>query len=270
MISFNSLGNLGRLGNQMFQYASLKGIARNRGFEFIIPPKEKFGERDSNVRNDPYNIYTVFEDLNPDNKGVSENNEVNMERVHGFDQELFDSCPDNVDLFGYYQTHKYFEHISDEIRTDFKFQSLILRSSNDVFKELELGKEVISLHVRRGDYIYNPNHPVQSEEYYREALEMLSPSSDIPVIVFSDDWEWCNGLELFKPDRFMISTNNKPDFDMCLMSMCNYHIIANSSFSWWGAWLADSQKIIAPKNWFSADCVYKEVNDMAFGNWSWL
>ena len=59
-------------------------------------------------------------------------------------------------------------------------------------------------------------------------------------------------------------------FDMCLMSKCKYHIIANSSFSWWGAWLADSEKIIAPKNWFAGDCAHKDTKDMAFGEWTWL
>ena len=269
MISFNSLGNLGRLGNQMFQYASLKGIARNRGFEFTLPEEEKFGQRDTNVRDDPFNIYDVFIDLNPDKVGES-SNEVLMEKVHGFDEDLFNNCPDNVDLFGYYQTPKYFDHIEDEIKREFAFGNKVIHPAKKLFSELELGSEVISLHVRRGDYLYNPNHPVQSLEYYKEAINMLSPSSDIPVIVFSDDWMWCNEQELFEDDRFLISSNNEPDFDLCLMSMCDYHVIANSSFSWWGAWLADSQKIIAPKNWFGAECVYKEVDDMAFGNWSWL
>tara|TARA_B100001029_G_scaffold18136_1_gene12080 strand:+ start:201 stop:1010 length:810 start_codon:yes stop_codon:yes gene_type:complete len=269
MISFNSLGNLGRLGNQMFQYASLKGIARNRGFEFTIPERGKFGQRDINVREDPFNIYEVFCDLKPDKIGES-SNEVLMEKVHGFDEDLFNNCPDNVDLFGYYQSPKYFEHIQDEIKREFTFGAKTVHPAERLFDDLELGDEVISLHIRRGDYIYNPNHPVQSIEYYEEAIKMLSPSSDIPVIVFSDDWMWCNEQKFFEDDRFLISSNNEPDFDMCLMSMCNYHVIANSSFSWWGAWLGNSQKIIAPKNWFGAECVYKEVDDMVFGNWSWL
>lgn len=269
MISFNNLGNLGRLGNQMFQYASLMGIARNRGFEFSIPPKEKFGERDMNVREDSFNIYEVFRGLAPNHIGVS-SNEMNMEKVHGFDEDLFNNCSDNIDLFGYYQTPKYFENIEDDVREHFKFSKGVTDLANQFFSEFELGEDVISLHIRRGDYVYNPNHPVQSVDYYKEALDNLSPSTDIPVIIFSDDWEWCNGEEMFKDDRFLISTNNTPDFDMCLMSMCNYHIIANSSFSWWGAWLANSNKVIAPKNWFGSECVYKDVQDMKFGNWSWL
>ena len=269
MISFNKLGNLGRLGNQMFQYASLKGIAKNRGYKFTMPSVDSFGKNDYMVRTDPFNIYEVFKSIKPDEKGET-SNQILMEKVHGFDEDLFNNCPDNIDLFGYYQTPKYFEHIGDEIRDDFAFESVVSLSASQIFEKFDIGEEVISLHIRRGDYIDNPNHPVQTIEYYEEALNTLSPSNDIPVIVFSDDWMWCNSQKLFEPDRFIISSNNTPDFDMCLMSMCNYHIIANSSFSWWGAWLANSQKVIAPKNWFSSECVYKEVNDMSFGNWSWL
>ena len=138
-----------------------------------------------------------------------------------------------------------------------------------MFKTLEIvSKDFISLHIRRGDYLYNPNHPVQPIEYYKKALEQMP--KDLPVIVFSDDSQWCREHEFFEDNRFMISEDNEDHYDLCLMSMCGYHIIANSSFSWWGAWLAKSKKIIAPKDWFGADCVYKDVNDMEFGNWSWL
>ena len=112
MISFNNLGNLGRLANQMFQYASLKGIARNRGYEFSIPPKTVFGTRDPMVNKDVMNIYNVFK-LDTKNKVGLIPNKILSERMHTFDDELFLNCPDNIDLFGYYQTPKYFEHIEN-------------------------------------------------------------------------------------------------------------------------------------------------------------
>ena len=68
----------------------------------------------------------------------------------------------------------------------------------------------------------------------------------------------------------MISDENTTEFDLCLMSLCTYHIIANSSFSWWGAWLAKSQKIIAPKNWFAAECSNKSIQDVPFGDFTFL
>ena len=106
MISFNNIGNLGRLANQMFQYASLKGIARNRGYEFTIPPEDVFGQNDPLVKQDNLNIYNVFENVR-NNKIEIIRNPMLQERMHEFDEELFRSCPDNVDLFGYFQSPKY-------------------------------------------------------------------------------------------------------------------------------------------------------------------
>lgn len=267
MLSFNNIGNLGRLANQMFQYASLKGIAINRGYEFTIPPREVFGQNDSNVRNSDVTLYDVFKIEENNNIAIS-NNRIFPERQHNFDEDLFNNCPDNVDLFGYYQTEKYFKHIEDEIRKDFSFDSELLDSCKEFINDTFNGSEIISLHVRRGDYTINPNHPTQTDEFYVKAINNLPV--DIPVIVFSDDSEWCNRQEIFSSDRFKISENNSTDADLCLMSLCNYHIIANSSFSWWGAWLAKSKKVYAPSNWFGGECVNKSIEDVPFSNFEFL
>ena len=267
MISFNNLGNLGRLGNQMFQYAALKGIAKHRGFDFCIPPENVFGSNDQLVKNDTLNLYKVFSNIKNNNISIIVN-QVIPETSHEFDENLFNNCPDNVDLFGYYQTHKYFQHIEDEIRKDFTFDAELVSICKQFFDENFKNQEVVSLHIRRGDYLHNPNHPVQSLDYYKKALEKFS--SVIPVVVFTDDAEWCFKQELFKGGRFFISCDSSADADLCMMSLCDYHIIANSSFSWWGAWLAKSKQIIAPENWFGGECIHKSVKDMEFGNWIWL
>ena len=128
-------------------------------------------------------------------------------------------------------------------------------------------EDTISLHIRRGDYVSNPNHPIQSISYYKKSLSKLP---DLPVIVFSDDPDWCSEQEFFEDDRFMIAENNSTDCDLCLMSLCKYHIIANSSFSWWGAWLAKSERVFAPQNWFGAQCSHKSVEDMSFDNFVFM
>ena len=133
-------------------------------------------------------------------------------------------------------------------------------SGNEYFSD----EDVISLHVRRGDYVTNPNHPTQNMDYYENALSYFGNES---VIIFSDDPEWCKSQDLFSSDRFSISENNTTEFDLCLMSMCKYHIIANSSFSWWGAWLAKSKKVIAPSNWFGGSCSNKSPKDMYCDGW---
>jgi hypothetical protein len=149
---------------------------------------------------------------------------------------------------GFYQSEKYFKHIEESIREDFTFKDYILEPCASSFDF----DEVIALHVRRTDYVSNSaNHPPCDLAYYEKALEHFDV--DIPVIIFSDDIEWCNSQPLFESDRFMISDSLDTYVDLCLMSMCHYHIIANSSFSWWGAWLAKSKKVIAPSRWFGTD-----------------
>ena len=107
----------------------------------------------------------------------------------------------------------------------------------------------ISLHIRRSDYVEKQSyHPLCTLDYYKKALGKLP--HNVPVLIFSDDPNWCKNQYLFQSDRFIVSETNDNLMDLCLMTMFSYHIIANSSFSWWGAWLAGSKHVIAPKIWF--------------------
>ena len=94
------------------------------------------------------------------------------------------------------------------------------------------------------------DHPPCTLEYYEEALSKFD--SDRTVVIFTDDIEWCKNQELFKPDRFLISETGNNVYDLCLMTLCTDYIIANSSFSWWGAWLSQNPDpvVIAPSRWF--------------------
>jgi hypothetical protein len=259
MISFNNLTNLGRLGNQMFQFASLKGIARNRGFNFCIPHPNVCGQIDLNVRHSDANIHNTF-DLKNVKYSMKDYTTI-TESTFNFDEKLFNTCPDNTNLLGYFQNEKYFEGIEDEIREDFTFSNEILNSCKELIKD----KEYISLHIRRGDYISNPNHPLQPMSYYEEALGQFD--EDLPVMVFSDDYKWCQGQKLFEGDRFLISENNTTAIDLCLQSMCSYHIICNSSFSWWGSYLAKSKRTVAPKLWFGSSLSDKDHSGIYRPNW---
>ena len=262
-ISYNRLGSNGRLGNQMFQYSGFRGIASHKGYDWLIPPEDA----DSTCN---YGLFDCFKmtNVSADNKGFGLSNWRTIETgLFHFDENLFNTCPDDVNLNNYFQTEKYFKHIEDEIREDFTFSKEITEMCKELYNSIIDG-ESISLHIRRGDYTVNPNHPTQTVEYYDKALSKFD--SKIPVFVFSDDPSWCHEQELFSDDRFMISDDNTTEFDLCLMSLCTYHIIANSSFSWWGAWLAKSQKIIAPKNWFAAECGNKSIQDVPFGDFTFL
>ena len=140
----------------------------------------------------------------------------------------------------------------------------------------------IFLHIRRGDpklpwaYVnLESAHPVCTWDYYEKALKHFP--ADIPVVVFSDVIDWCKEQEFFKPDRFIMSETTDefadgqrvPWTDLCLMSLCTDAIIANSSFSWWGAWLIDNpdKVVIAPKNWFGSQYDHYKMDDLIPKEW---
>ena len=247
MIGFNALGRMGRLANQMFQYASLKGIARNIETDICIPYyKDAVDDGIGNMlRTELFDSFDLPVKVALLNNGHAP---TVQERFFHFDEELYAMCPDHVSLQGYFQTEKYFKKIEDEIREDFVFKSEVLQPCQEMIWQLDFP---IALHVRRGDYVINSdNHPPCSIEYYEQALSHFS--DDREVIVFSDDPAWCQEQELFSDDRFMVSENDDNRVDLCLMSLCSDFIIANSTFSWWGAWLSANKKkkVIAPKQWF--------------------
>ena len=255
MLAFNHLGQLGRFGNQMFQYASLKGIARNRGLNYCIP---------NNL--DSIELFRSFklETLRSENIGFLDNGyaPVAEEKYFHFDEIFFNMCPDEISIFGFFQSEKYFKHIENEIRIDFSFKDEILEPCKEMIDSVG---QAISLHVRRTDYIENINHTTLELDYYKKALSMFN--TNLPVIVFSDDVEWCKTQSLFCDDRFMISESENNYIDMCLMSLCDNHIIANSSFSWWGAWLSKSDNVIAPVKWFGEGNIHKETKDLIPDRW---
>ena len=266
MLAFNYLGQLGRLGNQMFQYASLKGIARNRGCDYCIPNHNQ-------VIKDPYGFDMKIELFYPFKmSGLSPRNiklldsgyaPVAEEKHFHFDELLFNMCPDDISLAGYFQSEKYFKHIEDEIRADFSFKDEILEPCKEMVGSIG---EVISLHVRRTDYLINLNHTTLGLDYYQEALKQFNDTSS--VLVFSDDPEWCKEQELFSGDRFMISESGDQYVDLCLMSLCKQHIIANSSYSWWGAWLSGSDNVVAPVRWFGVNNSDKNIKDLIPERWT--
>ena len=251
MIGFNHLGIVGRLGNQMFQYAALRGIADKHGYDFTIP------ESDFNDEWNDHQLFEVFDLPNLKNRGRVADKFL-QERQFNYDPELVEQCPDDVSLYGYFQTERYFSHIADSIKEDFTFKKDVVENCKEVMEELS---EPIALHVRRTDYVEkSQDHPPCSLKYYHEALKRFHEKR--PVVIFSDDVKWCKEQEIFKPDRFLVSETDNNVYDLCMMTMCDDYIIANSSFSWWGAWLSHNPDptVIAPKKWFG-DTGYTAKNN---------
>jgi hypothetical protein len=261
MIGFNALGQLGRLGNQMFQFASLKGIARNRGYEYCFPPTQNKNEWTDHQLFNPFKLSRTSQ-LNV--QFIDANRPTIAESGFSFDEKLFNECPDWVCIQGFFQSEKYFKHIENEIRSDFEFKDEILNPCKEMISQLD--SSPIALHIRRTDYITNSNHTVLDLEYYQKALDEFD--KEVTVLVFSDDPGWCNQQDIFSSDRFLIAEGNSNYVDLCLMSLCSGHIIANSSFSWWGAWLANNNKVVAPSGWFSgSNNEHLDIKDLIPETW---
>lgn len=261
MIGFNHIGRLGRLGNQMFQYAALKGIAKNRGFDFCMPYYSEYVDDGIGnlLKTELFNVFDLK---------VNNLHEIDVQYINephfDFSEELFNNCPDNVSLIGFFQSEKYFKNIESEIRKDFSFKKEILESCLDVFKSLNLNNP-IALHIRRGDYTINSDrHLVIPLEYYEKSLSYFD--NDRNVLVFSDDPKWCSEQNIFSSDRFLISEENDTYHDLCLMALCSDFIIANSTFSWWGAWLANKGKVYYPSKWFGP-ALNNNLKDLFLSKW---
>lgn len=260
MLAFNHLGQLGRLGNQMFQYASLRGIAARRGYDFGIPPSDFNNEWSSHQLFEVFDLpFLPKQNIKYLDMGQAP---VVQEKHFHFDEVLLNQCPNDVSLLGYFQSEKYFKHIEDSIKEDFTFRSHILEPCKEIFESFD---NPVSLHVRRTDYLTNSaNHHNLDMSYYEEALKHFDGRQ---IIVFSDDPEWCMEQSIFDSDDFVVSESGDNKIDLCLMSMCTSHIMANSSFSWWGAWLSGSTDVIAPSKWFGPNNADKETKDLIPESW---
>jgi len=254
----NNLGKNGHLGNQMFQLSSLIGIANNLNYEWVIPPEYH--------ANDPLsNIYQCF-DMNIDitKKIILNPTYVFNERYYHFDEEFYNQCSDNTDLNGYFQSYKYFEKYREELLSLFSFKEYIVSQGNSIMSELD-SQKTVAIHVRRSDYTQLAEwHTNLGLDYYSRAIENFS---DYKKIVLSDDIEWCMTQEIFKDAYFVKSLN--PYVDFYIMTMCNGNIIANSSFSWWGAWLNKNNDkiVVAPQNWFGPSNAHNDTKDLTPEEW---
>lgn len=220
-VTFAQLGKYGRLGNALFQIAATIGYSKKYNDPFIFP---KWSYQDK---------FSLPQDKFIDFSLLSYNNEYNELRY------LYDEMPfkKNCNLMGYFQSTKYFSHCEEDIRKYFSFNN-----SNEKFEN------ICAIHVRHGDYIrYPKHHPIQKIDYYKKAINIMNCDK---YIIFSDDIRWCRNN--FIGDNYFINNSKSAEEDLRLMSLCNHFIIANSSFSWWGAWLSkyENKKVIAPINWF--------------------
>lgn len=175
-------------------------------------------------------------------------------------------------LSGYWQSEKYFIDVALQIREDFVFKLPLEKQNAELVKQINQ-VNAVSLHVRRGDYAINPKttatHGMCSLDYYRESIRYVAERVEQPhFFIFSDDIAWVkNNLKMDFPHVYVQHNHGAESYnDMRLMSLCRNHIIANSSFSWWGAWLNSSTEkiVIAPRKWFANQT---DVQDLFPDGW---
>ena len=272
---------IGGLGNQMFQYAAGRALSLRTNQAFAINTLE-FNHY--NLHNG-YELHRVF-DLQVPIASKSDLTDVigwpaattleyrlpsrltkilsgaqyYGEESFGYSRKFL-HLEGSKYLHGYWQSEKYFKDYADSIRKDFLFKERMTLGNEKIYDQIKNSCSV-SCHIRRGDYVNNLKanqiHGTCSVEYYRNAIRWIKESLNNPrFFIFSDDQDWVVRNLAFPANSIFINGNSGINSfrDMQLMSLCQHHIIANSSFSWWGAWLnsSESKLVVAPRKWFAAD-----------------
>lgn len=190
-----------------------------------------------------------------------------VERGIAFDPAVLEQRG-NLLLSGYWQSEKYFAGAAATVRDDFRFRAAP-GDENAALARAIGSVEAVSIHVRRGDYLTNAFHGLCSLAYYREAVALVAGRVSNPCFfVFSDDPQWVQQhLALPYPVTYVTHNQQRSHLDLQLMSLCRHHIIANSSFSWWGAWLGNhpGKVVVAPRRWFSDESI--DTSDLVPAGW---
>jgi|SRR3989344_3883710 len=279
----------GGLGNQMFQYALGRVLALKNNAELKLDTSflnlnfKSITKRTYNL--DVFNIKAEIAKNSdipflfrlPNNKvglyfiflfrKIIKSN--GQEKSFQFDKSIL-SIGDNAYLDGYWQSQKYFEGFEEIIRKDLTLKNSPAENIQNLAKEIE-NINSLCIHVRRSDYVGNKNHEVVDKEYYRRGIEYIKNRAQVDKIyVFSDDIDWCRNNLVFQfPVMFVEESyaGMHGEEHMYLMSRCKNFILANSSFSWWGAWLSDYKEkiVICPKQWFPDTLV--NTDDLVLESW---
>lgn len=237
------LRTIGRAANQLFLLASGYGMAKKTGRQLVISKDWK------------YKNYFEWDSWIEEKEGIEQGIDVVEPGFH-YCEEFFDNSLEEVRIAGYFQSERYWRENEEDVRKLLKWNpnfvmKLALRNDNTAFK-----KPVIGIHIRRGDYVNNPNYYQLPLLYYILALEEFFPGwmDNYNILIFSDDITWCKTH--FQGDNIFFSEGNSDVEDLCLLSFCHHQILSNSSFSWWGAYLSDNflgKKVIHPAHMFDGE-----------------
>jgi hypothetical protein len=288
---------MGGLGNQMFQYACGKALSQRLNTELVLDTTRlqmkkkgakitfrsfelnifKLNTREAEkfeiLKLKPilYRIINVFY-IRLGFSGI-QISKYFIEKNFSYNTTIL-KVSSNCFISGYWQSPYYFQSIETLIREDFKFKN-DLDQKNSTHLNFILNSCSVSLHIRRTDFLNIKSHDIHgicSLEYYNNAIEFISKKvCNAHFMIFSDDIEWAKeNLKMRFPCSFVSGNiGDKSYIDMQLMSSCKHNIIANSSFSWWGAWLNGNNDkiIIAPKQWFLSNNMNEQTSDLIPDTW---
>ena len=257
----------GGLGNQMFQYAIGRVISHHNSDNYFLDiDLLSNSQNQDTIREYALDVFPIKASIYSQSKNIVGRNLKRLlysvrtvrEKSFRFDPTIIDSRG-SIILKGFWQSEQYFLSHRELILRDFVFPSRTSIKNQELLQDIEHSNS-ISIHVRRGDYATNPIinkfHGLCDLNYFEKAIELLKSKVKNPIFyVFSDDPDWCRQNLKVSNQTVYVSHNLAKNSweDMRLMSSCQHHIIANSSFSWWGAWLDRNPEkiVIAPSKWFS-------------------
>ncbi len=241
MIGFSKLGRYGQLGDQMYQYAALLGVARRQGFEAIVPPLRlhTLGQ-----------TFAVTARVGTAREFAALRYRFHDDRV-GWWPDL-DRIDDGTDLLGYFQSPQYFPD-DEAVRREFTFLHEVADPAHAFERALRTQfSTLIGVTVRRGDYVNKPDKYTQvwASDYYDRTIAHLT-GEGVGFVISSNDPPWTRA-RFDRTDVVVLDDALADNSQMALLARCDHTIVANGSYGWWSAWLIDrpQKQVIAPKRWF--------------------
>lgn len=278
---------MGGLGNQMFEYAAARHLSiknktnlkfndftQKEGIkrDFHLNMFNTAGSRISEIELSLFKLGNRIAEKFPNSLTKNFKYLAVGEVGSDYNANILEISESNVYLTGFWQSDKYFKDIEDTIRSDFKVKPNPNEYSKGLLDKIQSSNSVF-LHVRRGDYVANPDtakyHGVMGVEYFNEGIKYIKEHVDNPnFFLFSDDPDWAKeNIITGCPTEVSYNPASLDYEDIRLMYSCKHAIIANSTLSWWGAWLIENKDkiIIAPKRWFASD--ERSDKDLVPANW---
>lgn len=286
MITNLNIGRYGRLGNQLYQYASSFSLSKKLNTELWIPVESEFYKTNGRYnptikKNDEYgnDLFKLFDLKFCKKKPLIEiqksikyyYNEPNIVKYY----PEFWNQKDGTCLHGYFQAKEYVDEYGEDLRRELELQNFYFDYGNNFIVNLKKNyKDIFSVHIRRGDLTMD-NHAFNAElsidNYYKKIISENVKSEDA-VLIFSDDIDWCKNV--FQSQNLIFVDNRKEKdshlMDFALMSMCDINIMAVSTYSWWASWLNPlnkNKKVFMPKKWWGWSLQNNSEEIYRYDNW---